>query len=202
METEQRLCLHCKTRIDNKPAQSKYCSRFCYNDMLVEQYRSQVRAVLKELTCLQCKKNFMPNSRRQKKYCSQLCAYEYRFAQVCGSREPRDCENCGEVFKPNRSFHNFCSAKCRNQVAVMKKALGMSANEFRALHPLRTPEETRALIMKQTEANKIDVLSREQALSDLPICTKCALKFCSAHDSPYMQCDDCIKLTETESTAK
>lgn len=199
MEENYKKCLHCNTRIDHRSGQAKYCSRFCYNDMLVKKYREQVKNGIVPIKCLYCKTEFLPTTRRQKKFCKFECSYRYRLNAMTGNKEERMCENCSDVFKPARAFSVFCSPKCRNQTTVLKRAMGVSAAELRALNPELTTAQRR---QKDLNTAHAEVIAKELEEQDLPLCTLCAVNKVRDPEAPNQQCPSCILVTEAQERAR
>jgi hypothetical protein len=85
--------------------------------------------------CTRCGVDLPEGHRR---FCSTLCGAAYRGAiarrdadeatqaaqlayqaarrkRLRDAQAPRPCDQCGEIFQPNRPEHRFCSTRCRNR---------------------------------------------------------------------------------------
>ena len=192
---KMRFCVICKAIITGMSPKANYCSRKCYNVYLTEKYKTEVRAQIKEKGCEYCGNAFMPKTRRETKYCSQLCAFDARDERSRVVREPKECENCREVFTPTRTFQIYCGTKCRNAVTVLKRTLGMSAPEYHALQPGMTFTEK---AQQTADSAHAEAVAKELEEQDLPLCSRCAVNKVRDPEAPYQQCESCIKITEAE----
>lgn len=193
--SQSRECLNCHKDINHLPGQSRYCSRTCYEEKYYGSFKAEAKALIKEKSCENCKQIFKPKTRRITRFCSINCIYEARNKALKVELEVRMCENCGEEFKPTRAFQVFCSPKCRNKTTYLKKMTGMSAQDLRSLEPVETMPQK---LQKELDLAHAESLAKEMEEQDLPLCSRCAVNKVKDPEAPYMQCDECIKITEAE----
>lgn len=192
---DYRSCKICNTRIDHRGLKAIYCSKFCYNNMLTEKYRAEMRARTPEKTCLTCGVKFKPESLHSRKFCTSACAYTARNAKMKVFHTKKQCVHCQEDFFPNRAFQLYCSITCRSAVAMFKKMYEMSAQD---MNSLPTPQSMQESMQKQMNIAHAEALAKELEESGYPICTRCAVNRVKDPEAPYQQCPSCIPLTEAE----
>lgn len=196
---ENRKCVICKTAIGHKKRDAIYCSRFCYNKMITEQFRTENAARIVDRECVACKKIFRPKTNRSTKYCSVSCTYIARNEKMRVFHTKKECSNCHQEFQPTRVFQMFCCPECRSNASMFKKRYEMTAQDYHAL-PVTKPDTIAAQI--EADRTRAQAVAKELEEQELPLCTRCAVNKVRDPEAMYMQCPSCILVTEAEEKAK
>ena len=202
---DQRSCLTCKGPMTDKSGQAKYCSSKC---QVVDYHKLEPK---KETKCEICDTMFMPRTRKKTRFCSNRCRYLNALKESGSDMTERDCQQCGEKFRPRRSFQMYCSRKCRIWVMNFCGRNGIPAADYNATP---TPESER---IPQTELDaekaaqehfaeaqrkfdeenkKANEIVEDQGNMELALCVRC----CTRHISVEIDtlCKMCQVLEEQE----
>jgi very-short-patch-repair endonuclease len=121
-----RNCIYCGVEFITPYYQpdKKYCSRKC-----AANHREESKPDVPDpiYTCEYCKKEFIPNRKKQS-FCSKTCSSLHRESSIVREDKSIFCEFCKKKFTPRRVEQRFCSLNCRTSATASFRHLNISKN--------------------------------------------------------------------------
>lgn len=119
-------CVRCKTPF-KKRSDAKFCSYKCGYITLNDKQREIRRMLRPECECRYCKKKFVPKTSRPMLYCSARCKQFFADSLLDTSLGIRNCVHCGNEYQAVRVAHWYCSPKCKRDVMMICRQMGISS---------------------------------------------------------------------------
>ena len=133
-------------------------------------------------------------NRRDQKFCSYGCTYEYTVSKARIILAKRLCGNCSGEFMPTRAFQIYCTTACKAKHHKEAWTVGVSAHELRNLPEKMSEEEMQEGIatlkpppgfthqdpvpsttIKASVPKEIDIPTDDTPEDEKPICVRCGV---------------------------